>query len=159
MEEKILKLKKIPRRIEAYDISNIQGVSATGSMIVFTDGLPDKKEYRRFAIRTVKGINDPAMIGEIVKRRLQHADWATPDLILIDGGPAQLNAAQRHSKKIPIISLAKREEEIYLADKSKPLRLSKRSSTLQLLQRIRDEAHRFAIAYHRKLREKDLLNH
>jgi len=156
--KKIFKLSVLPDRIEAYDISNIQGVSATGSMVVFTNGLPDKNEYRRFAIKTVKGINDPAMIGEIIKRRLRHADWPKPDLMLIDGGPTQLKTAGRYAKNLPIISLAKQEEKIYLPDQIKPLKLSKKSPELQLLQRIRDEAHRFAINYHRKLRDKDLFN-
>jgi len=151
--KKIFKLKSL-ERMEAYDISNIQGAAATGSMVVFTNGQPDKNEYRRFAIKTVKGINDPAMMAEVIKRRLRHQDWRRPDLIVIDGGPTQLNAARKFSQNVPIISLAKRQEEIYLPGSGKPLRLSKRSPALQLLQRLRDEAHRFAVNYHRKLRNK-----
>ena len=156
--KKILKLNKPPLRIEAYDISNIMGQMAVGSMVAFIDGQSDKSQYRRFKIKTVFGANDPAMIGEVIKRRFRHPDWLVPDLILIDGGPTQLNAAGRELKKssfkLPIISLAKREEEIYLSDEAVPIRLPKFSPALQLLQRIRDEAHRFAINYYRRLHSK-----
>lgn len=155
----ILNLPTAPKRIEAYDISNIQGQLAVGSMVVFSNGLADKKEYRMFRIKTIKGANDPAMIGEIIKRRLTN-DWPKPDLILIDGGPAQLNAALKSAGKIniPIISLAKREELIFKPNLKQPIKLTKTSPALQLLQQLRDEAHRFAINYHRKLRKKKLMN-
>ncbi|MFA6304486.1 MAG: excinuclease ABC subunit UvrC [Patescibacteria group bacterium] len=158
--QKVLKLPKTPLRIECYDISNIGGQMAVGSMVVLTNGEPDNSSYRRFKIKTVIGANDPAMIAEVIKRRL-HNDWPKPDLILIDGGPTQLNAAVRELKKagfkLPIVSLAKREEEIYLPNEAIPIKLPKFSSGLQLLQRIRDEAHRFAITYYRKLHSKKYL--
>jgi len=157
----ILKLKNLPSRIECYDISNIQGNFAVGSMVVLTDGEIDKNQYRKFKIKTVKGSNDPAMIAEVIKRRLRN-DWTKPDLILIDGGPTQLNAATkelRHAKlKLAIASLAKRDEEIYLPNEAIPIKLPKFSPALQLLQKIRDEAHRFAITYYHKLHSKNLKN-
>ncbi|MDZ7798722.1 MAG: excinuclease ABC subunit UvrC [Patescibacteria group bacterium] len=153
-----LNLPQIPQRIEAYDISNIQGISPVGSMIVFEKGKSKKSDYRKFKIKTVKGINDPAMINEILSRRLKNKNWPKPDLIIIDGGRAQLNAAlkvlKKINKKIPIISLAKRLEEIYQPDKKRTLILKKDSPLLYLLQNIRDEAHRFAINYFRKKHQK-----
>ena len=158
--QKILKLKTLPNRIECYDISNIQGNFAVGSMVVLTDGEIDKSQYRKFKIKTIKGANDPAMIAEVIKRRLKN-NWPKPDLLLIDGGPTQLNAANKElaqtGLKLAIASLAKREEEIYLPNEAVPIRLPKFSPTLQLLQKIRDEAHRFAIAYYRKLHSKNLI--
>ena len=158
--QKILKLKTLPNRIECYDISNIQGNFAVGSMVVLTDGEIDKSQYRKFKIKTIKGANDPAMIAEVIKRRLKN-NWPKPDLLLIDGGPTQLNAANKElaqtGLKLAIASLAKREEEIYLPNEAVPIRLPKFSPALQLLQKIRDEAHRFAIAYYRKLHSKNLI--
>ncbi|MCX6786041.1 MAG: GIY-YIG nuclease family protein [Candidatus Komeilibacteria bacterium] len=158
--KKILKLKQSPLRIEAYDISNIGGQMAVGSLVVLTDGEIDTSQYRHFKIKTVKGANDPAMMAEVIKRRLKN-DWPLPDLMLIDGGPTQLNAASAELKKtglkLPIVSLAKKQEEIYLPNESIPIKLPKFSPALQLLQRIRDEAHRFAINYYRKLHTKKLL--
>jgi excinuclease ABC subunit C len=153
--QKILNLAKPPQRIEGYDISNILGNEAVGSLVVMTDGKIDKNEYRRFKIKTILGANDPAMIGEIIKRRLAN-NWPIPDLILIDGGLAQLNSALKilGNKKIPVIALAKKQEEIYLPNQPIPIKLPKFSPTLQLLQELRDEAHRFAINYHKKLRRK-----
>lgn len=162
MEElaKEINLTKTPKRIECYDISNIHGKDATGSMVVFTNGMADHSEYRRFKIKTVVGINDTAMMAEIVERRLKN-DWPVPDLIVVDGGKGQLNAVfevlRRKDKEIPIISLAKRLEEIYLPGNPKPLKLSRQNRALRLIQRLRDEAHRFAINYHRKLRGKRFL--
>lgn len=162
MEElaKEINLTKTPKRIECYDISNIHGKDATGSMVVFTNGMADHSEYRRFKIKTVVGINDTAMMAEIVERRLKN-DWPVPDLIVVDGGKGQLNAVfevlRRKDKEIPIISLAKRLEEIYLPGNPKPLKLSRQNRALRLIQRLRDEAHRFAINYHRKLRSKRFL--
>lgn len=162
MEElaKEINLTKPPKRIECYDISNIHGKDATGSMVVFTNAVADHSEYRRFKIKTVVGINDTAMMAEIVERRLKN-DWPVPDLIVVDGGKGQLNAVfevlRRLGKEIPIISLAKRLEEIYLPGNSKPLKLSRQNRALRLIQRLRDEAHRFAINYHRKLRSKRFL--
>lgn len=152
-------------RIEGYDISNIQGGSATGSMVVFTGSkrrrpLPNKNGYRKFRIKSVMGANDVAMIKEVLRRRFNHPEWPKPDIILIDGGRAQLNAARAAIDNlhvvfnIPIIALAKREEEIYLAETPKSVRLPKDSPLLHLFMYIRDEAHRFAIGYHRVLRKK-----
>jgi excinuclease ABC subunit C len=158
--EKELKLAGSPQRLEAYDISNIQGSSAVGSMVVFEDGKPKPAHYRRFKIKTVQGANDYAMLQEVLRRRFKHAGqesskadtWAImPDLILIDGGKGQLNAALTALKEtgieVPVISLAKENEEIFLPRCKNPVVLPKSSSGLQLLQRLRDEAHRFAISY------------
>lgn len=155
-----ISLKESPNRIECYDISNIFGKSATGSMVVFQKGEADKSEYRRFKIKTVKQISDVAMMAEVLARRFGNS-WPKPDLIVVDGGRTQVNAALRVlenlKKEIPVMGLAKRLEEIYLPDKVKPIRLSRRSDALKLVQRLRDEAHRFALSYHHKLREKEFL--
>ena len=147
-----------PIRIEAYDISNIQGKYATGSMIVFYGNKPSKSDYRKFRIKTVQGANDVAMIREVLKRRLAHPEWPYPDLMLIDGGIAQLHAARiqisSYKLQLPMIALAKRQEEIYTEYSQKTLHLSKLPESLQLtFQYIRDEAHRFAIFYYRYLHE------
>ncbi|MBI5416487.1 hypothetical protein HZA55_00840 [Candidatus Poribacteria bacterium] len=157
-----LNLTKIPMRIEAFDISNTSGSEATGSMIVFENGDPYKKDYRRFKIKTVTGIDDLAMMQEIVRRRYsgtQKEKLSPPDLIIIDGGKGQLNAAYEvlnglKIKDIEVISLAKKFEEIYKVNAFDPIKLPNNSTTLLLLQKIRDEAHRFAIKYHRLLRGK-----
>jgi excinuclease ABC subunit C len=160
--EKELKLKSPPLRMEAYDISNIQGSSAVGSMVVFEKGKPKPAHYRRFKIKTVSGANDYAMLQEVLQRRFKHGvkggtsapdTWAIrPDLVLIDGGKGQLNAALSVMKEagsdIPVASLAKENEEIFLPRRKEPVVLSKSSPGLQLLQRLRDEAHRFAISYY-----------
>ena len=145
-------------RIEAYDISNIQGVYATGSMIVFYGNKPSKSDYRKFRIKTVSGANDVAMIKEVLKRRLNHPEWQYPDFILIDGGIAQLNAAKliidHYSLNTALVALAKREEEIYTEYRDKPLKIKRLPESLRLtFQHIRDEAHRFAIFYYRYLHE------
>lgn len=160
-------LKNIPREIEAFDISNISGKSAVGSMVTFRDGIPDKDNYRRYSIKGAEGIDDYAMMMEVLKRRykraLEQGDF--PDLILIDGGKGQLNAACRVLKELgvhepDILSMAKGEErgkkqkdEIFLPNRKNPVRLQ--GPLLFLLQRIRDEAHRFAIEYHKKKRRKE----
>jgi len=155
--QKILGLTKPPRRIEAYDISNLQGTSATGSMVVFGAGRSQKSEYRKFKIRTKSTPDDVAMIREVLTRRFadRNHEWPRPDLILIDGGKPQLNAAQRslaaRRQDIPIISLAKRKEEIFVPGRNKSLQLDKDDPALHLLQQLRDEAHRFAITYHSKV--------
>jgi len=158
-------LPRLPERIEAFDISNIMGLQAVGSMVSFLNGKPDKSNYRRFKIKEVEGIDDFSMIGEVVRRRyrrLRNEGLAYPDLVVIDGGKGQLSTACAQLKEleieIPIISLAKREEEIYLPKKRSSIKLSLDSLGLKLLQRIRDEAHRFAITYHRKLRAKNVFN-
>ncbi len=172
-----LSLKEAPTRIEGYDISNIQGTAATGSMVVFLKGVPRKSDYRRFRIRTVDGADDYAMMKEVLRRRFKRAIerraeaeaksgdvWTIlPDLIIIDGGKGQLNAAlealEEHGLKdeVPAIGLAKKQEEVFLPGRSDPLVLPRDSQGLYLLQRVRDEAHRFAISYHRKLRAKKSL--
>jgi excinuclease ABC subunit C len=146
-----LRLKDIPRRIEALDISNIQGRGAVGSMVVFIDGLPQKSGYRRFKLKT-KGPNDYAMIREVICRRFKDKDL--PELLLIDGGQGQLNVALRTLRalgiEVPMVALAKSQQELFT--KENKLTLPPRS--LYLLQQIRDEAHRFALDYHRRLRGK-----
>jgi excinuclease ABC subunit C len=161
-----LKLSGPPQRLEAYDISNIQGASAVGSMVVFEKGKPKPAHYRRFKIKTVEGANDYAMLQEVLRRRFKHIvsgtaedTWAIrPDLVLIDGGKGQLNAAlaamSETGTTVPVIGLAKEHEEIFLPRRKLPVVLSKSSPGLQLLQRLRDEAHRFAITYHTSLHRK-----
>lgn len=163
--ERLLNLPRKPERIEAFDISNIMGNQAVGSMVSFFNGKPDKSNYRRFRIRTVEGIDDFKMIAEIVHRRyrrLKAEGRLYPDLILIDGGKGQLGSAQEELRKlevqIPLASIAKREEEIFLPGKRSPLILPRDSLALQLLQRVRDEAHRFAISYHRALRQREVFD-
>ncbi|MEM3525901.1 MAG: excinuclease ABC subunit UvrC [Candidatus Jordarchaeaceae archaeon] len=157
----ILKLPEPPLRIEAFDVSNIMGEEAVGSLIVFEEGRPKKEDYRRFKIETVNGPDDTAMMGEIIHRRyrgLLERGEKPPNLILVDGGKGQLNAALNSLKGLglnfPIVGLAKKFEEIYIPGDSKPIRLPPDSKALFLLQRVRDEAHRFALSYHKKLREK-----
>ena len=165
----LLGLAKPPKRIEAYDISNIHGKFAVGSMIVFAEGRPDKNEYRKFRIRMPNRPNDTAMIREVLMRRLNHPEWPFPDVMLIDGGKPQLNAALStmqprtlHSKSIKIIALAKREEELYLPAEAglpngKIIKLKEGPPPLlHLLQHLRNEAHRFAITYHQLRRSRFL---
>jgi len=161
--QRALGLQKRIERIEAFDISNIMGKQSVGSMVSFFGGKPDKSQYRKFRIKEVKGIDDFKMIAEVVKRRyrrLKREGLLYPDLIVVDGGKGQLSAAAGEldalQVDIPIISLAKREEEIFCKGKRKPVVLSKSSLGLKLLQRVRDEAHRFAVFYHRTLRKKDV---
>ncbi|MDR1418408.1 MAG: excinuclease ABC subunit UvrC [Endomicrobium sp.] len=162
--KKILHLPKLPAIIEGFDNSNIQGKNAVASMVRFHNALADKKNYRRFKIKTVIGADDFATMREVVFRRyssLIRKNEVLPDLILIDGGKGQLNAAlsalEELQLKITILSLAKKNEEIFLPNKDKALILSKHSLALRLLQSVRDEAHRFAVSYHRKLREKEFI--
>jgi excinuclease ABC subunit C len=157
-------LPEIPHIIECFDISHLSGSAMVGSMVQFREGRPDKSHYRRFKIRTVEGIDDFAAIAEVVRRRykrLQAEDGEFPDLIIIDGGKGQLAAAQKALEglgvKIPIISIAKREEEIYVPGFSLPLPLSRKQKASMFIQEIRDEAHRFAIAYNRLLRKKEVI--
>jgi len=161
-----LHLPRVPLRMEGYDISNIQGKAAVGSMVVFEQGKPKPSHYRRFKIKTVSGANDYAMLQEVLKRRFKHIGdatdaWATlPDLVLIDGGKGQLNTAlsamsQVGAGFIPIASLAKENEEIFIPRKTEPIVLPHSTSGLQLLQRLRDEAHRFALGYYQKIRKRE----
>ena len=161
----ILETTEPVRIIEGIDVANIAGTEAVGSLVKFIDGKPFKSGYRRFKIKTVKGIDDYAMIAEVVKRRYKYAlrgEELWPDLVLIDGGLGHLRAAEKVLRElkapaIKIASIAKREEEIYLQGKSTPLRLPARSPTRKLLQYVRDEAHRFAQHYHHILRGKKML--
>lgn len=162
---KTLGLKKYPRRIECYDISNIQGSDAVASMSVAIDGKNKNSEYRKFKIRTKSTPDDFEMMREVMTRRfskLEEKDY--PDLLLIDGGKGQLNACGEIIYnlglygKIELISIAKREEEIFKLGESEPYIFSKREETLKILQRLRDEAHRFGITYHRKLRSKRVIS-
>ncbi len=158
-----LRLDRLPRRIECFDNSNIQGTNAVSAMVCFIDTKPAKKEYRHFNIRTVEGPNDFASMTEVVgrryKRQIEEAG-ELPDLILIDGGKGQLSAACEALKelglygKIPVIGIAKRLEELYYPNDPIPLHLDKKSETLKVLQRARDEAHRFGITFHRNKRSK-----
>ncbi|MBU1701530.1 MAG: excinuclease ABC subunit UvrC [Candidatus Eisenbacteria bacterium] len=158
--QKALGLKNPPYRVEGYDISNIQGVHAVGSRVTFVDGAPLKAGYRRYRIRDVEGPDDFAMMAEVLGRRLDRAsekNEALPDLILVDGGRGQVSIARKtlRSKgfeEIPVIGLAKRHEEIVGPRGLEIRRLPRSSAALKLLQRVRDEAHRFAISYHRRLR-------
>lgn len=154
---KDLDLNKLPQRIEAFDISNIQGKNAVGSMVVLTDGDIDKSQYRRFKIRAEGRPNDVGMMKEMVIRRFSHPEWPSPDLVLVDGGRGQAKAAQfsifNSQFSIPVFGLAKKTEWLYPPEGG-VIRLSRKSLSLRLLQKIRDEAHRFAISYHRKLRDR-----
>lgn len=176
--KKELRLQNIPYRIEAFDISNIFGREAVGSLVNFKNGIPSKDKYRRFKIRTVKGIDDYKMLEEVLKRRFTPQEVSHrpkrpspfaksgfltgPDLILIDGGRGQLSTALKVIEKlrldIDVMALAKKREEIFIFDKDsakfKMIRLKEDSPALLLIERIRDEAHRFAIIYHRLLRNK-----
>jgi excinuclease ABC subunit C len=146
-----LKLSQAPARIECYDISNVQGAFPVGSMVVVEDGLPKKSDYRKFSIKTIKGPDDFHMMAEMLSRRLAREDWPRPDLIVLDGGKGQLSVVRANVKTTsPIVALAKREEEVFVPGRADSIRLPRDSEGLFLLQRIRDEAHRFAIGTYRK---------
>ena len=159
--QNLLKLPTLPNRIEGIDISLFQGYEAVGSVVVFEKGLPNRSEYRRFRIRSVPGTNDFAMIAEVVgrryRRRLEESE-VLPDLLLIDGGAGQLASAVSAlgalglADRIPTIGLAKREEEVYVTDRSTPLTPNPNAAPMLLLRAVRDEAHRFAVTYHRTRR-------
>ena len=157
----VLDLPRLPERMECFDISHTQGAETVASMVVFEGGKPAKKEYRRFKLKTTQGKPDDfKSMAEIMERRYgNETDWPMPDLIIIDGGKGQLNAALPLIRgvgvtDVPVISLAKRIEEVFVEGQSESIILSHHTPELQLLQQIRDEAHRFAITYHRKLRGK-----
>ena len=163
-----LHLPRLPSRMEAYDISNIRGTAAVGSMVVFENGKPKPAHYRRFRIKTVSGADDYAMLHEVLRRRFKRSSeasatdsWAIlPDLILIDGGKGQLNAAllainESGVSSVPTASLAKENEEIFVPQKTEPVILPRSSPGLQLLQRLRDEAHRFALGYYQKIHKRE----
>lgn len=167
--QELLNLKKYPRRMECYDISNVSGVDKVGSMVVFIDGEADRSSYRRFKIKTVEGANDFASLQEVLKRRLgklgtdEEEKFEKPDLIIIDGGKGQLSAVEgifnsMGVSDIELISLAKREEEVFTPYSDESIKISHRDFSLKMLQRIRDEAHRFAITYFRNLHSKNSLS-
>lgn len=161
---KVLGLPKVPRSLEGVDIAHLGGQETVASLVKFIDGLPFKPGYRRYRIKSVEGIDDFASIREVVTRRfrrLSREEEVFPDILLIDGGKGQLNAALDafqilHIEPPCLISLAKREEEIYRPGEGEPLRLGRHSAALRLLQYVRDEAHRFAQHYHHILRRKKL---
>lgn len=175
--QEALGLPALPQRIEGYDISNTQGILSVASMVVFEGGLPNKKAYRIYRIKTVEGANDFASMAEVITRRFTHGlrerherieagldpDTGSfsklPDVILIDGGPEQLlfahRAMQEAGGSVPMFGLAKRFEEIYLPGREEPIVLDRRSNALHLVQHVRDEAHRFGITHHRALRGKE----
>lgn len=174
--QSVLHLQNLPRRIECFDISNIGGTLAVGSLVSFLQGEPFKEGYRRFRIKTVLGPDDFSMMKEVLKRRLIRSEkegdkgekWERPDMILIDGGKGQLNSvievmSELNITGIDIAALAKARpdessDKVYLPGRKNPVRLKPQSSLLHLLMRIRDEAHRFAITYHKKLRQKQFLS-
>jgi excinuclease ABC subunit C len=161
-----LQLEKLPRRIECYDISNLQGDSPVASMVVFEDGKPKKSDYRRFGIKDVAGPNDYAMMQEVLRRRFRRAkdlesteEWRElPDLVIVDGGKGQLNAAlavfYELEVSVPVVGLAKENEELFLPGRGDPVVLPRDAQSLFLVQRVRDEAHRFAVTFHRSKRKK-----
>ncbi|UCH51799.1 MAG: excinuclease ABC subunit UvrC, partial [Chloroflexota bacterium] len=164
-----LNLPRTPLRIEGYDVSNIRGNLAVGSMVVFDKGMPKPTYYRRFRIKSIAGIDDYAMIQEILRRRFRQSlvtneKWSViPDLLLIDGGKGHLNAALEVMKEleldsVPAAGLAKEKEEVFTPGKAEPLDIPQTSAALYLLQRIRDEAHRFALGYHQRLRYKESIS-
>lgn len=167
--QEALRLSRYPRRMECYDISHISGVDKVGSMVVFADGEPERDSYRRFKIRTVEVSNDFACLQEVLKRRLgklgteEEERFPRPDLIVIDGGKGQLSSVKEifdgmGVEGIDLVSLAKREEEVFTLFSRESVRLDHSDYALQVLQRLRDEAHRFAITYHRTLRGKRSLS-
>jgi excinuclease ABC subunit C len=177
-----LDLDTAPERVECYDISNIQGTSSVGSMVVFENGRPKRSDYKRFQIKTVQGANDFASMAEVLTRRFKRlresqaperedtngrprteSSWdKVPDLVIVDGGKGQLSAAlgvmdELALAAIPVVGLAKENEELFLPGRAEPVLLPRGSQSLFLVQRIRDEAHRFAITYHRNVRGKRTL--
>jgi excinuclease ABC subunit C len=155
--QELLGLPALPRRIECSDISDISGVLAVGSLITFVDGQPRRSDYKRFRIRSVPGADDYAMLHEVLQRRFAKTDWPLPDLLLIDGGRGQLNVGVLAAKEaglndLPVASLAKEEELVFRPGRAAPIRLPDGSRGRHLLQQVRDETHRFALAYHRTLR-------
>jgi len=160
--KKILHLPKLPSKVEAFDVSNIFGKESAGSLVYFNNGKPDKSNYRKFRIKHVKGIDDYAMIKEIVRRRYKRLKLearALPDLIIIDGGKGHLGAAyeellELNLAHVPVIGIAKEHEKIYSIGSSEPVDINRDSEVMHFIQKIRDEAHRFALSYHHKLRSK-----
>jgi len=168
--QKELHLPRLPERMESYDISNTQGKLAVGSMVVFDRGQPKPSYYRHFRIKTIAGIDDYGMLQEVLLRRFKRSfqsgettasgSWAVmPDLVLVDGGKGQLNAVRSVMREVgagvvPVAGLAKENEEIFIPGQSEPITLPSSSPARHMLQHLRDEAHRFALGYHRKIRQK-----
>jgi excinuclease ABC subunit C len=160
--QKVLKLEKRPRIIEAYDVSNISGTYSVAGMVCFVDGMPHRNRYRRFRIRAAGGRDDARMLAEAVNRRFSHLKQEggqAPGLVLVDGGPVQLKFARFELdrlgfREVPVAALAKRLEEVFSPESAVPIRLARDSSALKVLQRLRDEAHRFALTYHRSVRSR-----
>ena len=166
--QELLSLKRYPRRMECYDISNVSGVDKVASMVVFIDGEADRNQYRRFKIKTVEGANDFASLQEVLLRRLsklgteEEDRFPKPDLVVIDGGKGQLSAVAEIFEKlgvsdIELISIAKQDEEIFTLNSPESIKIPRRDYSLRMVQRIRDEAHRFAITYFRNLHSKNML--
>ncbi len=154
-----LGLPALPQRVEGYDISNIQGKEAVGAMVVLTNGMPDPKHYRKFRIDGFGGSNDFAMLAHMVVRRFtKNRDWPRPDLVMLDGGAGQLSVVQKALRgarvQVPLVALAKREEQLYLPGRARPLKLPSNNSGLLLLMELRDEAHRFGITFYRSRHRK-----
>jgi excinuclease ABC subunit C len=175
--QKKLGMAKYPRRIECYDISNFQGQETVASQVVFEDGVPNKDQYRRYKIKTVIGQNDFESMKEVLSRRLQHDEWDEPDLIVVDGGKGQLSFALQalrdlDKEHIPIVGLAKErtkgsfkdedversQERFYIPNRQNPVIFHQSTEAFRILVSLRDEAHRFAITYHRLLREQNFFN-
>ncbi len=160
--QETINMSSLPYRIEAFDISNIQGTNSVASMVVWEAGRPKKSDYRKFKIRGVVGPDDFRSMAEVVERRIKRSldkEWPMPDLMIMDGGKGQLSAAldvleKYNLKDQPIMGLAKRKEEIFLPGRSDSIQLEERSPVLKLIQQVRNEAHRFAITFHRQLRTK-----
>lgn len=171
--QKKLHMKKLPHRIECFDISHFQGEGTVGSQVVFEEGVPNKDQYRRYKVKTVTGVDDYKSMKEVLSRRLQHGEWEEPDLIIIDGGRGQLKVAYEVLKElrkehIAIVGLAKErtksefkeqsitktKERFYIPNRQNPVTFSESSEAFRILVSLRDEAHRFAVTFHRKLREK-----
>ena len=156
--QKIVKTGKKLSRIEAYDVSNIQGQEATGSMITFINGNPNKNLYRKFKIKISGKPNDVAMLKEVIKRRLAHREWPYPDLILVDGGISQLNITKSviKNKNIPVIAIAKKENKLFVKGERQFFLKNLSREIFNLILQLRDEAHRFALSYHKKLRQNEI---
>jgi excinuclease ABC subunit C len=165
---KVLGLEKVPKRIEGYDISNIYGQAAVGSMVVFEGGEAEKSEYKKFKIKIEDSLGDTGMLREVLERRFSHEDWPQPDLIIIDGGKGQLNITLKILKKFNLdilaIAVSKGEglrsaqapDKVFFPGEAKPLQLPLASPALHVIKRVRDEAHRFAIKYHKELRKRKI---
>jgi excinuclease ABC subunit C len=154
----LIKTNKEISKIEAYDVSNIQGQESTGSMVAFIRGMPDKNLYRKFRIKISSKPNDVAMLKEVIKRRLAHREWPYPDLILVDGGISQLNITKSviKNKNIPVIAIAKKENKLFVKGERQFFLKNLSREIFNLILQLRDEAHRFALSYHKKLRQNEI---